>query len=146
MAVLVVTVAYTGLRWGELTRLHWYHVDLTPGDITIASGDGALHELGGRLYLGAPKIKAGVAAGCSPLAATYDVAGRRCCPACTSMTYATPKNLVHRWTDSGGDGSSRVRPLPRIEGVTTYSGVDHTKIVCSQFAPTTAKKPISEDH
>lgn len=59
MAVLVVTAAYTGLRWGELAGLRRHRIDLTRGTITIAPGDGALHEIGGRLHLGPPKTKAG---------------------------------------------------------------------------------------
>ncbi|ONI89800.1 hypothetical protein ALI22I_15100 [Saccharothrix sp. ALI-22-I] len=32
------------------------------------------------------------------------------------------------------------------EGVTTYGVDDHSKIVCSQNAPTTAEQPVGEDH
>ncbi|SFQ74749.1 Site-specific recombinase XerD [Amycolatopsis arida] len=58
--VLVITAAYTGLRWGELAALQWHNVDLTAGTITVDEDKGALHELGGRLELGPPKTPASV--------------------------------------------------------------------------------------
>lgn len=59
-AALIVTAAYTGLRWGELTGLQWTRVDTTNGEIRIDARDGALHEVGGRLTLGPPKTPASV--------------------------------------------------------------------------------------
>jgi integrase len=59
-AVLIITAAYTGLRWGELAGLQWDHVDLRRGEIVVDPRVGALHEIGGRLELGPPKTPASV--------------------------------------------------------------------------------------
>ncbi|WP_306750848.1 tyrosine-type recombinase/integrase [Saccharothrix yanglingensis] len=59
-AALIVTAAYTGLRWGELTGLQWSRVDTGIGEIRVDARDGALHEVGGRLTLGPPKTPASV--------------------------------------------------------------------------------------
>jgi integrase len=56
--VLVITAAYTGMRWGELVGLRWARVDLDAGEIVIDPQDGALHEVNGRLRLGRPKTRA----------------------------------------------------------------------------------------
>ncbi|MBB3666189.1 integrase [Prauserella sediminis] len=58
--VLVVTAAYTGMRWGELAGLQWHNVDLKAGTINIDADKGALHEHGGVLELGPPKTPASV--------------------------------------------------------------------------------------
>ncbi|WP_133854523.1 site-specific integrase [Labedaea rhizosphaerae] len=59
--LLIITAAWTGCRWGELTGLQWHNVDLTdPGNatITIDPDIGALHESKHTLYLGPPKTPA----------------------------------------------------------------------------------------
>lgn len=58
--LMVLTAAYTGLRWGELAGLQWtrVHLDDPNPRIEVDAGDGALHELGGRLELGPPKSAA----------------------------------------------------------------------------------------
>jgi integrase len=53
--LLVVTAAYTGMRWGELSGLDRANVDLEHGTIQVHPEVGALHEVGGKLYLGPPK-------------------------------------------------------------------------------------------
>jgi integrase len=53
--ILILTAAYTGMRWGELTGLHRDRLDLAAGIIHIDAETGALHEVGGRLFLGPPK-------------------------------------------------------------------------------------------
>jgi integrase len=53
--VLVITAAYTGMRWGELTGLDRTNVDLRLADIYVHPEVGALHEVEGQLYLGPPK-------------------------------------------------------------------------------------------
>jgi integrase len=58
--VLIITAAYTGMRWGELAGLQWSRVDLDGGAIRVDPKDGALHEVGGQLSLGPPKTTAGV--------------------------------------------------------------------------------------
>jgi integrase len=45
-----------GMREGELFGLHWASVDLVAGTIQVSQ---SLSELGGKLYLGPPKSKAG---------------------------------------------------------------------------------------
>ena len=60
--LLVLTGAYTGMRWGELAGLAWDNV-LLDGDlpeIRIPKAEGALVELGGRLWLDAPKTDSAV--------------------------------------------------------------------------------------
>jgi integrase len=53
--VLVITAAYTGMRWGELTGLARTNTHLDDGLLRIDPKVGALHELGGTLSLGPPK-------------------------------------------------------------------------------------------
>ena len=54
-AALVLTAAYTGMRWGELAGLSRDHLDTHHGMIHIDPHVGALHEVEGRLFLGPPK-------------------------------------------------------------------------------------------
>ena len=59
-AMLIVTAAWTGARWGELVGLQrrrlWLDPDHDTGTITIDPDNGALHETTtGGLYLGPPK-------------------------------------------------------------------------------------------
>jgi integrase len=58
--LLVITAAYTGMRWGELAGLHRDNLDLTHGRIHITADAGALHEINGHLTLGHPKTHASV--------------------------------------------------------------------------------------
>jgi integrase len=59
-SLLIVTAAYTGMRWGELAGLQWHNVDLDKATITIDPDKGALHEVHGHLELGPPKTMASV--------------------------------------------------------------------------------------
>jgi integrase len=54
-ALMVLTAAFTGMRWGELSGLDRANVDLTHGSIYVHPQVGALHEVGGTLFLGPPK-------------------------------------------------------------------------------------------
>ncbi|WP_143121591.1 hypothetical protein [Saccharopolyspora antimicrobica] len=54
-ATLIITAAYTGARWGELTGLQRTNTHLNDGHITIDPDIGALHEINGALSLGPPK-------------------------------------------------------------------------------------------
>src|SRR3954454_23813162 len=54
-ALMVVTAAYTGMRWGELSGLDRANVDLATSIIHVHPDVGALHEVGGKLFLGPPK-------------------------------------------------------------------------------------------
>ncbi len=58
--LMVITAAYTGLRWGELAGLQWarMHLDDPHPHLVVNCDDGALHELPGRLELGSPKSAA----------------------------------------------------------------------------------------
>lgn len=60
MRLLVITAAYTGMRFGELAGLSRHHVHLDRGAIHVAGDTGALHEVSGRRRLGPPKTKAAV--------------------------------------------------------------------------------------
>lgn len=57
--LLIITAAYTGMRWGELAGLHRDNVDLTNSRLHITT-DGALHEVNGHLSLGHPKTRSSV--------------------------------------------------------------------------------------
>lgn len=57
---LIVTAAYTGMRWGELAGLRRLNCHLDTGTIHIDADTGALHELSGNLTLGPPKTPASV--------------------------------------------------------------------------------------
>lgn len=61
-ATLVITGAYTGMRWGELAGLAWNSVllDQDIPAIRIPKEEGALHEIGGKLWLDAPKTDSAV--------------------------------------------------------------------------------------
>lgn len=54
-AVLMITAAWTGARWGELAGLQRNNTHLNEGTIVIDPHTGALHEINGRLELGPPK-------------------------------------------------------------------------------------------
>jgi integrase len=57
---LIVTAAYTGMRWGELAGLRRPNLHLDTRTIHIDAETGALHELSGNLTLGPPKTPASV--------------------------------------------------------------------------------------
>jgi len=57
---LIITAAYTGMRWGELAGLQRHNCRLDDGRIMIDLNRGALHEVGGHLALGPPKTPAAV--------------------------------------------------------------------------------------
>jgi integrase len=58
--LLVITAAYTGMRFGELAGLSRAHVHLDRAVIHVAADTGALHEVAGQRWLGPPKTKAAV--------------------------------------------------------------------------------------
>jgi integrase len=55
--ILVITGAYTGMRWGELAGLARTNTHLDDALIRVDPDVGALHEVGGNLYLGPPKTR-----------------------------------------------------------------------------------------
>lgn len=57
-SLLIITAAWTGCRWGELTGLQRHHVNLHRRTITIDPNTGALHESKHQLWLGPPKTPA----------------------------------------------------------------------------------------
>jgi integrase len=52
---LLITAAWTGARWGELTGLQRHNLHLDDGCFDIDPDIGALHEINGRFELGPPK-------------------------------------------------------------------------------------------
>ena len=58
--LLIITAAWTGARWGEVTGLQRVNTHLGDGVIVIDPNVGALHESGEKLWLGPPKTSASV--------------------------------------------------------------------------------------
>jgi integrase len=58
--MLVITAAYTGMRFGELAGLNRTHIHIDRARIHVAADTGALHEVNGDRWLGPPKTKAAV--------------------------------------------------------------------------------------
>jgi integrase len=56
--LLIITAAWTGCRWGELTGLHRDNLDLDASTLTIDPLIGALHESTHERWLGPPKTTA----------------------------------------------------------------------------------------
>jgi integrase len=54
-SLLIITAAWTGCRWGELTGLRRDNVDLERGVLIIDPRTGALHESAHTRWLGSPK-------------------------------------------------------------------------------------------
>lgn len=59
-ALLVITAAYTGMRWGELVGLQRPNCRLDTARIHVDEKIGALHEISGQVELGPPKTPAAV--------------------------------------------------------------------------------------
>ncbi|WP_147268200.1 site-specific integrase [Spongiactinospora rosea] len=58
MATLVLTAAFTGMRWGEQAGLAEEHCHLDEGYPQVDPDEGALREVGGRVWRGPPKSPA----------------------------------------------------------------------------------------
>lgn len=58
-ATMVITAAYTGMRWGEVAALGWHNVvlDREIPEIVIDPKEGNLRELAGRVWLDEPKTE-----------------------------------------------------------------------------------------
>lgn len=57
---MILTAAYTGMRWGELAGLRRPNCKLADGRIFVDPDEGNLQEVGGHLTLGPPKTPAAV--------------------------------------------------------------------------------------
>jgi integrase len=60
LRTLVITAAYTGMRFGELAGLTRHHVCVDRAVLHVSGATGALHEVGGKRWLGPPKTPAAV--------------------------------------------------------------------------------------
>ncbi|WP_171064576.1 tyrosine-type recombinase/integrase [Actinomadura soli] len=58
MEIMVITAAWTGMRWGELAGLARGNCRTGDGYLVIDPDVGSLHEVGARLWLGPPKSRA----------------------------------------------------------------------------------------
>lgn len=58
--LMILTAAYSGLRWGEITGLTGDRYDPDAGMVFIPKEEGSLHEVAGQLEMGPPKSKAAV--------------------------------------------------------------------------------------
>lgn len=84
---LVLTAAYLGLRWGELAGLRVDRVDLLRRQIRV---DQQLVEVGGKLWFGPPKTKAGLRTVTIPAALTDVLGPHFAIPAVRSSGLAFP--------------------------------------------------------
>jgi hypothetical protein len=107
--ILVITAAYTGMRWGELAGLTKANVHLGDGLICIHRDLGALHEVGGRLWIGPPKSAAAVRdIHLPPFLTSTATTTSRCSAAPTTAGCAAPP-----WPGgSGGPPSTAAPPTP----------------------------------
>jgi integrase len=60
MGLLIVTAAWTGMRWGEISGLQRSNLHVDDGVLLVDRYAGGLHESGARLWLGPPKTNASV--------------------------------------------------------------------------------------
>ena len=60
MGLLIVTAAWTGMRWGEIAGLQRCNLHLDDGILRVDRYLGGLHESGTRLWLGPPKTNASI--------------------------------------------------------------------------------------
>ncbi len=60
MGLLIITAAWTGMRWGEIAGLQRCNTHLDDGVIVIDRYAGGLHESGSRMWLGPPKTAASI--------------------------------------------------------------------------------------
>lgn len=60
MGLLLITAAWTGLRWGEISGLQRRKLRLDDGVLLVDRYVGGLHESSGRMWLGPPKTNASV--------------------------------------------------------------------------------------
>lgn len=60
MGLLIVTAAWTWMRWGEIAGLQRCNLQLDDGVLRVDRYVGGLHESGSRLWLGPPKTNASV--------------------------------------------------------------------------------------
>jgi integrase len=58
--ILIITAAYTGMRFGELAALTRANLRLDQARLHVNGTVGALHEVGGKRWLGPPKTQAAV--------------------------------------------------------------------------------------
>jgi integrase len=111
--LLILTAAYTGMRWGELAGLQWSNVHLRRAELLIHPEEGALHEVGGQLTLGPPKTAASTRTVHLP-------------PFLVSLLTEHRHEHDHQFVFAGADGGLLRRSnfrnrvwLPAVEGHTT---------------------------
>ncbi len=136
-ALLVITAAYTGMRWGELTGLAWDNVllDEQIPALRIDPQHGALHEIGGRLWLDGPKTIASVRTVAIPaFLAAMLTAARRTARADYVFTsehggWLRRSNFRQRTWDPAVNGDPADRDPARrtpIAPAMTFHGLRHT--------------------
>lgn len=131
--LLVITAAYTGMRWGELAGLHRDNLDITHGRLYVTADAGALHEVNGHLTLGHPKTHASVRTITLPpfltqLLATDLAASTR------PFVFTTPRGKHLRrsgfqrrlWTPAVSGGRHRSETWTPIKQGLTFHGLRHS--------------------
>ncbi|MDT0547736.1 tyrosine-type recombinase/integrase [Streptomyces lonegramiae] len=131
--LLVITAAYTGMRWGELAALHRDNLDITNGRIHITPDAGALHEVNGRLTLGHPKTHASVRTVTLPpfltqLLATELAASTRPFVFTTLHGKHLRRSGFQRrlWAPAAGGGRHRSETWTPVKQGLTFHGLRHS--------------------
>ncbi|MBE1463814.1 integrase [Kibdelosporangium phytohabitans] len=111
--LLIITAAYTGMRWGELAALQTINLHFDEPRIIVDPDKGALHEVRGTLVLGPPKTAASVRTVHLP-------------PFLAALLREHLDNHDHRFVFTGADGGLLRRSnfrnrvwLPAVEGSKT---------------------------
>lgn len=147
-ALLVITAAYTGMRWGELAGLHRRNAVLEPLKYSLAAGvphvrvdaqEGALHEVGGRLSIGTPKTDSSARIVALP-------------PFLAQMLTEHLESHPHPYVFAGRDGGLlrrggfRVRHwLPALAGDPDHQDPDLREPACRHDLPPAAAYPQDLD-
>jgi integrase len=134
--LLIITAAWTGARWGELTGLQRCNLDLNGGSLFVDRLVGALHESSTQLWLAPPKTSASVRRIDLPpfltglLSAHLDALdGERVFPS-VDGEWLRRSNFIRRVLRPAVDGnltvaSPRVRTEPIAPGL-TFHGLRHS--------------------
>ncbi len=126
-ALLIITAAYTGMRWGEPAGLQWIRTYLDDARMEIDPEFGALHEVRGRIELGPQAL-----------------GQRSTCPSAPFLVDLLDEHRERhpkaRFVFTGADGGLRRRSnfrrrvwMPALTGITNKAG-DRSNPGCTSTA------------